>query len=92
MSHEFYQIMVGAPTVSIHSWKQLALWSIEYSCLSDKEKQQGKEIYLRSWEKFCKQIVDEYSHLLVDGKINQDRATAFYTPDRTGSISGPVPA
>ena len=92
MSHEFYQIMVGAPTVSIHSWKQLALWSLEYSCLSDKEKREGKEKYLKTWEAFCQQIVADYSHLLDGERINQERATAFYTPDRTKSISEPVPA
>ncbi|KAF2797534.1 Metallo-dependent hydrolase [Melanomma pulvis-pyrius CBS 109.77] len=63
MSHEFYQIMVGAPSMSIHSWKQLALWSLEYSCLSDEQKGRGKKIFLDSWEEFCKNVVSEYGKL-----------------------------
>ena len=63
MSHEFYQIMVGSPSMSIHGWKQLALWSLEYSCLSAKEIERCKEIFLQSWEAFCNDVVKEYSAL-----------------------------
>ncbi|KAF2646190.1 Metallo-dependent hydrolase [Massarina eburnea CBS 473.64] len=63
MSHEFYQIMVGSPTISVHSWKQLALWSIEYSTLNDKQKEEGKRIFADSWEKFCKGVVKDYHSL-----------------------------
>ncbi|KAF2873605.1 hypothetical protein BDV95DRAFT_348410 [Massariosphaeria phaeospora] len=63
MSHEFYQIMVGSPTISLHSWKQLGLWSLEYSCLSPKEKEEATTIYLKQWEKFCEKVVDNYTPL-----------------------------
>ena len=63
MSHEFYQIMVGTPSISIHSWKQLALWSLEYSCLSTTEIEDGQTIFLKSWEEFCKHVVEKYSAL-----------------------------
>lgn len=59
MSHEFYQIMVGAPTMSLYSWKQLAQWSIDYSCLSEDEKTRAHEIFKQSWRQFCKFIVEE---------------------------------
>lgn len=92
MSHEFYQIMVGAPSISIHSWKQLALWSLEYSCLSDAEKLEGKVKYLVTWEAFCGQIVEQYGHLLDGDQINRDRANKLYPPDLTTPTSGSDPA
>lgn len=58
MNHEFYQIMVGTPTMSLYSWKQLARWSIEYSCLSKSDKKKGLEILDTAWQKFCQIVVD----------------------------------
>lgn len=78
MSHEFYQIMVGAPTMSIFSWKQLALWSLEYSCLSDSEKIQGKTILMDRWEKFCKYVVKEYGSILTGDEIDMAKLAEFY--------------
>jgi adenosine deaminase CECR1 len=63
MSHEFYQIMVGAPSITIHSWKQLALWSIEYSCLLEEQKEKAEKIFLKSWKEFCELIVTLYGKL-----------------------------
>ena len=64
MSHEFYQIMVGAPTMSLYSWKQLALWSIEYSCLTEEEKTKRYTIFKKSWKTFCENVVKRYGSLL----------------------------
>jgi adenosine deaminase CECR1 len=65
MSHEFYQIMVGAPTMSLYSWKQLARWSIEYSCLTEEEKQLGQQYLNNSWKEFCLTVVENYDELMV---------------------------
>lgn len=78
MSHEFYQIMVGAPTMSIYSWKQLALWSLEYSCLTDAEKEHGKKVFLKQWEEFCEQIVQDYGGLLDGDKVDESKLAMFY--------------
>jgi adenosine deaminase CECR1 len=67
MSHEFYQIMVGAPTMSLYSWKQLAHWSIEYSCLTKDEKHEGYQYLDNSWKKFCQAVVDNYDKQLMVG-------------------------
>jgi adenosine deaminase CECR1 len=69
MSHEFYQIMVGAPTMSLYSWKQLALWSTEYSCLTEQGKTKGYDIFYQSCKAFCKKVVKQYETLLQDDKI-----------------------
>jgi adenosine deaminase CECR1 len=74
MSHEFYQVMVGAPTISLHSWKQLARWSIDYSCLDKQQKEEGLAILEKEWTRFCDYVVLEYGHLVVDGDIDDARA------------------
>jgi adenosine deaminase CECR1 len=71
MSHEFYQIMVGAPTMSLYSWKQLARWSIDYSCLSKAQKTRGHEILAQEWRTFCDYVVDTYGDLMVNGEIDE---------------------
>ncbi|KAL1606384.1 hypothetical protein SLS60_003787 [Paraconiothyrium brasiliense] len=63
MSHEFYQIMVGSPTISVHSWKQLALWSLEYSCLTETEKTTAEGFFKDAWTEFCDWVYDTYGDL-----------------------------
>jgi adenosine deaminase CECR1 len=74
MSHEFYQIMVGAPTMSLYSWKQLARWSIDYSCLKAPQKVRGHEILNQDWKEFCDFIVEEYGGLVVNDDIDDAKA------------------
>jgi adenosine deaminase CECR1 len=84
MSHEFYQIMVGAPSMSIHSWKQLALWSLEYSCLKEEQKEKAEVYFRAAWEEFCDWVVATYSDLFDlydDGSVkalSENRARAEY--------------
>jgi adenosine deaminase CECR1 len=52
--------MVGTPSMSLHGWRQLAEWSIEYSCLSDTDKRTAREIFAKDWEAFCVGIVADY--------------------------------
>jgi adenosine deaminase CECR1 len=74
MSHEFYQIMVGAPTMSLYSWKQLARWSIDYSCLEAPQKVEGHKILNQDWKEFCDYIVEEYGGLVVNDDIDDAKA------------------
>jgi adenosine deaminase CECR1 len=74
MSHEFYQIMVGAPTMSLYSWKQLARWSLDYSCLSDKEIRQGHKILAKDWKLFCEWVKEEYGEIVVGGEVDEAKA------------------
>ncbi|KAF2838162.1 adenosine deaminase [Patellaria atrata CBS 101060] len=60
LSHEFYQVMVGTPKFSLHGWRQLALWSLEHSCLTDAEKERAINIFTARWEAFCQWIIDEH--------------------------------
>jgi adenosine deaminase CECR1 len=45
--------MVGSTAMTLHGWRQLAEWSIEFSCLSEQEKVQAMVIFRREWEAFC---------------------------------------
>ncbi|KAF1921426.1 hypothetical protein BDU57DRAFT_526265 [Ampelomyces quisqualis] len=80
MSHEFYQIMVGAPTMSLYSWKQLARWSIDYSCLSKSQKAQGHKILDREWKEFCASIVKDYGRMMTGDEIDPEKTKGIY-PD-----------
>ena len=84
MSHEFYQIMVGAPTMSLYSWKQLARWSLDYSCLSEKQQAEGHKILDRNWREFCKDVVDKYGSLMNGDEIDEAKAKEAY-PKRGGA-------
>ncbi|KAF2031189.1 Metallo-dependent hydrolase [Setomelanomma holmii] len=77
MSHEFYQVMVGAPTISLYSWKQLAHWSIEYSCLSPTQQAEGHKCLDDDWKVFCDHVVNEYGKLIVDGNVDDEKAKAM---------------
>jgi hypothetical protein len=74
MNHEFYQIMVGAPTISLHDWKQLSRWSIDYSCLSKEEISEGHRILDSEYEEFCNHVVWKYGELIVGGKVDDGKA------------------
>lgn len=78
MPHEFYQVIVGAPTMTLYSWKQLAHWSIEYSYLSEYQKKRAKEILVGDWNKFCTWVVNEYGPLMDGDVINEERAREAY--------------
>lgn len=71
MSHEFYQIMVGAPSMSLYSWKQLARWSIEYSCLSSPEQQQGYAILEKAWKDFSALVVQKCEGIMKGDEVDE---------------------
>lgn len=82
--------MVGAPTISLYSWKQLARWSIEYSCLNKTQKEEGQHYLAEAWKEFCTSVVNDYEELLMkDGclEIDEEKAKAAYE-DRTGINRG----
>lgn len=58
--------------MSLYSWKQLARWSIDYSCLSKEEQREGHIILDKEWKKFCTEIVEKYGHIFNDGVIEKD--------------------
>ena len=71
--------MVGTPTMSLYGWKQLALWSIEHSCLAEHEKASAKTIWKKKWEAFCTWIVEDFKprSYEVDEKVEQSDGQGF---------------
>jgi adenosine deaminase CECR1 len=74
--------MVGAPTMTLYSWKQLARWSIDYSCLSKKHQVEGHKILNEAWKKFCSEIVKEYGPLMEGDEFDEAKAKAKYSEPR----------
>ena len=46
--------------MSIHGWKQLALWSIEHSCLDHNQRAQLQGTFEQEWASFCQWVVGEH--------------------------------
>ncbi|KAF1971041.1 Metallo-dependent hydrolase [Bimuria novae-zelandiae CBS 107.79] len=79
MSHEFYQIMVGCPTITLHSWKKLAQWSLEYSCLNEKEVADAQKIFSKSFEHFCTWVATTYGDLVdKQGLVIEEKVEAAW--------------
>jgi adenosine deaminase CECR1 len=65
--------------MSLYSWKQLARWSLDYSCLTDKEKRDGHGYLNDSWKKFCQAVVVNYDKQLMKGdEVDPDKAEREY--------------
>ncbi|KAI9151973.1 Adenosine deaminase 2 [Paramyrothecium foliicola] len=60
LSHDFYQVMVGRSDMSLYGWKQLVLWSMEHSCLSDDERTDMMQRWESSWIQFLEWVVETY--------------------------------
>ncbi|KAF5879502.1 putative adenosine amp deaminase protein [Botrytis fragariae] len=54
-------LMIGSESMSLHGWKQLAEWSLEYSCMDDEEKKDVTKEWTTRWRDYCQWIVDKYS-------------------------------
>jgi len=49
--------------MSVHSWKQLAIWSLEYSCLKEHQQEEALGYFKDAWKDFCKKVVDDYGDM-----------------------------
>ncbi|KAI1435451.1 hypothetical protein GGR50DRAFT_687033 [Xylaria sp. CBS 124048] len=52
LSHDFYEVMAGNKMINLYGWKQLAIWSIEHSCLSPDELRRTMAEWEKRWEEF----------------------------------------
>jgi adenosine deaminase CECR1 len=64
--------MVGAPTMSLYSWKQLARWSIDYSCLFDAEQKDGHVILEQGWKEFSALVVQKCEGLMKGDAVDEE--------------------
>jgi adenosine deaminase CECR1 len=58
--------------MTLHGWKQLALWSIEHSCMDAEEQARVLTRWKQLWHEFCLWIIQEYSYILDDSKLHED--------------------
>ncbi|KAI8631210.1 hypothetical protein F5Y19DRAFT_473608 [Xylariaceae sp. FL1651] len=58
LSHDFYEVMAGHQQINLYGWKQLAIWSIEHSCLSTVERERTMIEWGKRWEDFITAITE----------------------------------
>jgi adenosine deaminase CECR1 len=56
--------MVGKADMGLAGWKQLVLWSLEHSCMSDAEKLAAAEDWEAAWEEFLLWVLKTYDEVL----------------------------
>lgn len=52
--------MVGKADMGLYGWKQLALWSLEHSCLDEQEYTTILEQWKLRWEEFLQWVIRTY--------------------------------
>ncbi|EKD20370.1 adenosine/AMP deaminase [Drepanopeziza brunnea f. sp. 'multigermtubi' MB_m1] len=60
LSHDFYQVMIGAESMTLLGWKQLVKWSLEHSCMDPEQLKSVTAVWEVMWDEFCHWIVEEY--------------------------------
>ncbi|KAL2755570.1 hypothetical protein ACRALDRAFT_2041905 [Sodiomyces alcalophilus JCM 7366] len=58
LSHDFYQVTVGKSDMSLHGWRQLIEWSLEHSCMDDREREMVYEMWKRRWDRFLHEVIE----------------------------------
>lgn len=87
LSHDFYQAMVGSENMSLLGWKQLALWSLEHSCMEQDEKKEVTKVWQQKWDDFCQWIVATYDTLDYAAPVD----TSQHRPGHPGTKHPPLP-
>ncbi|KHJ33649.1 putative adenosine deaminase family protein [Erysiphe necator] len=64
LSHDFYQVMIGSEAMTLQGWKQLAIWSLDHSCMGANQLKIVKKEWSKRWDEFCLWIVQEYGPLV----------------------------
>jgi adenosine deaminase CECR1 len=60
LSSDFYQVFAGKVDMTLFGWKQLALWSIDHSCLEPEKMQEVRTEWNKLWYNFCHEIIRGY--------------------------------
>jgi adenosine deaminase CECR1 len=65
--------MIGSEDMSLLGWKQLAKWSLEHSCMDERQKSEVIAVWQKKWDEFCLWIVDTYAEFEHYGPHADDR-------------------
>jgi len=60
LSHDFYQVMIGKPDMTLYGWRQLIEWSLEHACMSTPEREAVRGKWKIAWAEFLDWVVAEY--------------------------------
>ncbi|KAK1754197.1 hypothetical protein QBC47DRAFT_302869 [Echria macrotheca] len=63
LSHDFYQIMVGSSSMTLHGWRQLVEWSLEHSCMNKDELTASYGRWEDEWNRFLQWIIETYGEV-----------------------------
>lgn len=55
--------MVGSKMMSLHGLKQLAVWSIEHTCMSADRKEHVLKEWRLLWAKFISRVLENYGEV-----------------------------
>lgn len=61
--------MVGKADMGLYGWKQLVMWSLEHSCLSDKERENMLHEWKQLWNEFLDWVEKTYGDVEDEAKI-----------------------
>ena len=61
--------MIGKADMGLAGWKQLILWSLEHSCMSDGEKAVATETWEAAWDEFLLWVVRTYGDAVGKDKV-----------------------
>ena len=64
LSHDFYQVMVGKADMTLFGWRQLAEWSLDHSCMDEKQLEMARSRWEEMWRSFVTWIIDEYGYII----------------------------
>lgn len=56
--------MIGAESMSLQGWKQLAKWSLEHSCMNPEQLMSVTAEWNSRWDTFCQWIITEYGPMM----------------------------
>lgn len=65
--------------MSLYSWKQLARWSIDYSCLDKKQQIEAHGYLNDAWEIFCADVIKTYGSIMKGEVVDPDKAKQLYS-------------
>ncbi|KAJ2898007.1 hypothetical protein MKZ38_004225 [Zalerion maritima] len=57
LSHDMYQVQVGAPKMRLQAWRQLVEWSLEHAILSDEERKTMIPQWMGRWRRFLDEVL-----------------------------------
>lgn len=63
LTHDLYQIMIGKADMTLYGLRQLLEWSIEHSCMDEKDKAETLNAFRGFWVTWCKWVVSKEAAL-----------------------------